>query len=96
MQISALRFVRIAKINNKRTAHTGENVELGKHSSIVGVTENLYSHYGNQCSSFFKIGECMYLMIQLYHLNIPWAFEQKMLHFTTGILVQPCLLLPYS
>lgn len=44
MQISTLRFhltlVRIAKIHNKRTAHTAENVELRKHSSIVGVTEN--------------------------------------------------------
>jgi hypothetical protein len=30
------------------TAHAGEDVESGKHSSIVGGSANLYSHYGNQ------------------------------------------------
>ena len=30
------------------TLHVCKNVEIGEHSSIIGGTENLYSHYKSQ------------------------------------------------
>jgi hypothetical protein len=54
MQIKAtLRFhitsVRVAKNNiTQVTAYTSEDVEQGRHSSITGRSENMYSHYSNQ------------------------------------------------
>lgn len=40
------------------TAHAGEYKEVGEHSSIVGGSANLHSHYENQCAgySFRKLG----------------------------------------
>jgi hypothetical protein len=58
MQIQTiLRFhlipIRMAKIKRpQRTAHAGEVVEQGKHSSIAGGSENLYNHSGNQFGGF--------------------------------------------
>ena len=43
---------RMAKIKTQATAHTGEDMEHGKHSSIAGGTEILYSHAGNQSGGF--------------------------------------------
>jgi hypothetical protein len=34
------------------TAHTGKDVEQGKHSSIAGEITNLYNHSGNQFGIF--------------------------------------------
>ena len=42
----------MAKIKTQATAHTGEDMEHGKHSSIAGGTEILYSHAGNQSGGF--------------------------------------------
>jgi hypothetical protein len=39
-----------------RTAHAGEDVEKGEHSSIAGETANLYNHCGNKSGGFSKIG----------------------------------------
>ena len=33
---------------NQLTAHAGEDVEQGEHSSIADGSANLYSHYRNQ------------------------------------------------
>lgn len=36
------------------TAHAGEDVEQGEHSSIAGQCVNLYNHFGNQFGGFSK------------------------------------------
>ncbi|EGV97061.1 hypothetical protein I79_013255 [Cricetulus griseus] len=36
------------------TAHDGEDVEKGEHSSIAGGSANLYTHCGNQYGDFFR------------------------------------------
>lgn len=40
-----LKLVRIAEINKQMRAHTGNNLEQGKH---LCKCSNLYNHYGNQ------------------------------------------------
>ena len=34
------------------TAHAGEDVEQGEHSSIAGGSANLYNHFGNEFCIF--------------------------------------------
>ena len=36
----------------QETAHAGEDVEQGKHSSIAGGSANVYNHVGNQFGNF--------------------------------------------
>ena len=58
MQVKAsLRFhltpIRTVKLKNSSlTAHGGEDVKQGEHSSIAGGSANLYNHFGNQFGSF--------------------------------------------
>jgi hypothetical protein len=39
------------------TAHAGEDVEQGEHSSIADGNANMYSCYGNQCDGSLENGE---------------------------------------
>ena len=43
--------IRIAKIQNKGTAHAGEDVEQEEHSYTAGGNAHLDNHYGNQFGS---------------------------------------------
>ena len=49
------------------TAYAREDVEYGEHSSIAGVNENPYSHFGNQYGNFSENLELVYLRTQQYH-----------------------------
>jgi hypothetical protein len=41
------------------TAHVGEHVKQGEHSSIAGGCANLYIHFGNQYGSFSENWDLM-------------------------------------
>ena len=43
---SPLTLIRMAKIKNSRTAHAGEVVGQGEHSSFAGGSANVYNHSG--------------------------------------------------
>jgi hypothetical protein len=43
---------RMAKIKTQATAHSGEVVEEGKHSSVDDMRANLSIHFGNQLVDF--------------------------------------------
>ena len=45
-------------------AYAGEDVRLGKQSSIFSGTENLCNHFGNECGSISGNWESTYLRIQ--------------------------------
>jgi hypothetical protein len=74
-------------IKNSRTAHAGEVVEEGEHSSTAGGRTNLCNYSGHQFVDFSENWEMFYLKIQLYH---SWAYNQKILHHPTRILAQLC------
>ena len=40
------------RLKSQVTAHAGEDVEQGEHSSIAGGSANLYNHFGNQFGGF--------------------------------------------
>jgi hypothetical protein len=65
------------------TAHAGEAVEQGEHSSTDGGKAKLYNNFGIQLGSFSEDWEKFYLKTQLYH---SWAYTQKMPHNITGSL----------
>ena len=50
------------------TAHAGEDVEKGEHSSIAGASANWYSRFGNQYGEFSENWDSIDLKTQQYHL----------------------------
>ena len=42
----------MVKIKTQSTAHAGEDVEQGEHSSIADGSANLYINFGNQFDNF--------------------------------------------
>ena len=44
--------IRMTKIKTSSTAHAGEDVEQGEHSSIAGGSANLGNHFGTEFSDF--------------------------------------------
>ena len=70
------------------TAHAGEDVEKGEHSSIVGGSTNCTVTLEiNMVVSQKKKWESLYLKTQLYH---SWAYAQRTLYHTTWTLAQLC------
>ena len=59
--------------------YAGEDVELGKHSSIAGWSTN--NDFGNQYGDFSENRESIYLKTQQYH---SWAYIQ-MVHTYTDV-----------
>ena len=45
----------------------GDDAEYGELSSIAGRSTNLYSHFGNECGSFSKNWEPIYLKSQEHY-----------------------------
>ena len=65
--------------------YAGEDVELGKHSSIDGGNTNLYNRFGNQYGGLSENWESTYLKTQKYH---SWAYTQRMLNLNIRTFVQ--------
>jgi hypothetical protein len=65
------------------TANASEDVGQGEHSSIAGVSANLYNLFGNQFEGFSENWEEFYLKTQLHH---SWAYTQKVFHHPTKTL----------
>jgi hypothetical protein len=57
----------------RMTAHAGEDVEKGEHSSIASEIANWYSR--NQSVVFSENWKLFYLKTQLYH---SWTYNQRM------------------
>lgn len=51
----------MVKIKNIVITHVGEDLEQGKHSSIVSGSAHLYSHFENQYAKFSENLELTYL-----------------------------------
>lgn len=58
----SLRMIKTNKINDR--ANIGEDIGKGEHLFFADRSANLYTQYGNQCSSFSGSWDWIYLKIQ--------------------------------
>lgn len=63
-------------------AHAGEDVDQEEHSSFVGGSASLYSHYWNQIGGTSESWKSIYLK------TYSWAYTHQILHPTWRTLAQ--------